>query len=124
MTPENRGRLLLELHNHKGPLKKPADLLRRAASSEDVADTAVIGGVALADVVAGKIAEAQIPPNVIEAFHAQYPQYGTSFIEAVQRLSKDPEKLSGLVNGVKGKVLVKQWSSARWFDGRTFASCE
>ena len=88
MTPEHQNRWELEIRRTQGPLRKPADLLRRAASSEDVVDSAIIGGVAVADIVAGKIAESQIPPDVLEAFHAQYPQYGSSFVQAVNHLSR------------------------------------
>jgi hypothetical protein len=85
-------------------LKKPADLLRRAASSEDFLDSAIIGGVSIADILAGRIAERQIPSNVIDAFHAQFPNYGSSFTEAVNHLAGDPNRLMGLINGVKGKL--------------------
>lgn len=111
MRPENRERWVLEIKKQKGPFRKPADLLRRAASSEDFADSAVIGGVALADIVAGKIAESQIPSDVIDAFHAQYPQYGSSFVEAVHHLARDPERLMGLVSGVKGKLFELDYAS-------------
>src|SRR5205807_1092127 len=57
-----------------------------------------------ADIIAGKIAESQIPPDVIEAFHAQYPQYGSSFVDAVNHLSAHPDQLAGLISGVKGKL--------------------
>jgi hypothetical protein len=104
VTPGHRHRWEQEIQNHKGPLKKPSDLLRRAISSEDFIDTAVIGGMAVADILAGRIAEWQIPPGVVEAFRAQYPQYGQSFVKAVNRLAGDPDKLMGLVSGVKGKL--------------------
>ncbi|MFY9976850.1 MAG: hypothetical protein WA252_13575 [Candidatus Sulfotelmatobacter sp.] len=104
MTPEHRERWGLEIRKQKRPLNKPADLLRRAASSEDFVDSAVIGGVSVADILAGKIAERQIPPDVIKAFHAQYPQHGASFVHAVVALRGDPDKLMGLVSGVKGKL--------------------
>jgi len=104
MTPEHRARWELEIRKQREPLNKPVDLLRRAVSSEDFVDSAVIGGVTVADILAGKVAEWQIPSNVLDAFHAQYPQSGTGFVEAVSRLRDDPERLMGLVNGVKGKL--------------------
>jgi hypothetical protein len=103
MTPEHRARWELEIRKLMGPLKKPVDLLRRAVSGEDFLDSAVIGGVTVADILAGKVAEWQIPSGVLDAFHAQYPQSGTSFVEAVNHLRGDPDRLMGLVNGVKGK---------------------
>ena len=86
------------------PLKKPRDLLHRALASEDFIDAAVIGGVEVTDILAGKVAEWQIPSNVLDAFHAQYPQYGKSFVEAVNHFQGHPEQLAGLINGVKGKL--------------------
>ena len=104
MTPEHRERWEVEIRKQRGPFKKPGDLLRRAASSDDFIDSAIIGGVSVADILSGKIAEWQIPSSVIDAFHAQYPQYGTSFVQAVNHLASDPGRLMGLVNGVKGKL--------------------
>lgn len=104
MRPEYRERWEQEINNRKEPLKKPRDLLRRAASSEDFVDAAVIGGVAVADILGGKIAERQIPSDVLDAFHAQYPQYGSSFVEAVHNLSGHRDELAGLISGVKGKL--------------------
>ncbi|MGA8728539.1 MAG: hypothetical protein WB608_07290 [Terracidiphilus sp.] len=104
MTSEHRARWKVEIQKQKGPLKKPADLIRRAVSSEDFVDSAVIGGVSVADILAGRVAEWQIPSSVLEAFHDQYPQYGTGFVEAVNHFHGDPERLMGLVNGVKGKL--------------------
>ncbi|MFZ0745660.1 MAG: hypothetical protein WAM85_14710 [Terracidiphilus sp.] len=104
MTPEQRARWEQEIRDHQGPLKKPADLARRALAAEDFVDSAVIGGIELSDILAGKIEESQIPKDVLEAFHAQYPQYGSSFVDAVEHLHNDPYSLMGLVSGVKGKL--------------------
>jgi hypothetical protein len=104
LRPEYRERWELEIRKHKGPLKKPGDLLRRAVSPEDFMDSAIIGGVSVADILAGKVAEGQIPANVIDAFHAQFPQHEASFVDAVNHLAHDPDKLMGLVSGVKGKL--------------------
>jgi hypothetical protein len=78
MRPEFRDRWEMEIRKRTEPFQKPKDLLLRATASEDVVDTAVIGGVEVVDILAGKIAESQIPSNVLAAFHA----YGTSFVEA------------------------------------------
>ncbi len=104
MKPELRGRWELEICNRKEPLNKPQDLLRRAPSSEDFVDAAVIGGVGVADILAGKIAEWQIPSDVLAAFHAQYPQHGSSFVDAVKHLSGHRDELAGLISGIKGKL--------------------
>jgi hypothetical protein len=104
MRPEYRDRWEQEIHDRRDALKKPQDLLRRALSSEDFVDSAVIGGVAVADILAGKVAEWQIPSDVLQAFHGQYPQYGASFVEAVNRLAGHPDQLAGLIAGIKGKL--------------------
>jgi hypothetical protein len=104
MRAEHRDRWESEIHNRQEPLKKPHDLLRRAVSSEDFVDAAIIGGVSIADILHGKIAERQIPHDVLDAFHAQYPQHGSSFVEAVNHLSGHPAELAGLISGVKGKL--------------------
>lgn len=106
MRPEYCRRWELEIRKYggKGKLKKPKDLLQRAVSSEDFVDAAVIGGVSLTQILAGKVSESMIPPAVLEAFHAQFPKHGENFVDAVNHLSGDPEKLMGLINGVKGKL--------------------
>jgi hypothetical protein len=104
MRAEYRERWKQVMNDYAGALKKPKDLLSRPIGSEDFIDAAVIGGVSLSNILAGKIAEWQIPSNVLEAFHAQYPQYGASFVEAVNRFYGHPEQLMGLINGVKGKL--------------------
>jgi hypothetical protein len=110
VNSEHKSRWNFEIQKHKGPLNTPADLLNRAVSSEDFVDTAIIGGVAVADILAGKIAEWQIPSNVIEAFHAQYPSYGASFVQAVNNMASDPDRLMGLVSGVKGKLFELEYA--------------
>lgn len=98
-----------ELEKYKGKLKTPFDLLHRAASSETFLDTAVVGGVSVADIIAGRIEEDRIPHSVINAFHLQFPQYGASFTSAVREHSADPKELMGLVNGVKGKLFETEY---------------
>lgn len=114
MRPEYRERWDLEIRKQEEPLKKPRDLLRRVACSEDFVDCAIIGGVSVAEIVTGKIAEWQIPTSVIDAFHAQFPQYGSSFVDAVNKLASDPDRLMGLVNGVKGKLFELDY--AEWLN--------
>jgi len=106
VRPEYSKRWELEIHRHGGrdQLKRPCDLLQRAISSEDFVDAAVIGGVEVAHILAGRVSESQIPRDVLDAFHAQFPQHGLSFVDAVNRLSGDPDRLMGLINGVKGKL--------------------
>jgi hypothetical protein len=79
-----------------------AALSRPAA--EDWLDAAVLGGVALKDVLAGRVSDGDIDPRVIEAFHTQYPRVAGSFVDFV-RSHQSPEEIQGIVSGVKGKVL-------------------
>jgi hypothetical protein len=104
VRPEHRLRWEQEISRQVGPLKTPGDLRRRSISSEDFVDTAIIGGVTVADILAGKLAEMQIPSDVQEAFHAQFPQHGSSFVDAVNHLAGHPDRLAGLISGVKGKL--------------------
>jgi hypothetical protein len=116
VKPEYSKRWELEIRRQGGrsKLKKPCDLLQRAISSEDFVDSAVIGGVEVAHILAGKVSESQIPRDVLDAFHAQFPQHGLSFVDAVNHLSGDPERLMGLVNGVKGKLFEIDY--AKWLN--------
>ncbi len=104
MTPNQRAYWEGEICKYGEPPRKPDDLMQRASTSEFALDAAVIAGISVSDIVAGKIAETQIPRDVIDAFHAQYPHYGASFVEAVNRFHSHPERLAGLINGVKGKL--------------------
>src|ERR1035438_7376242 len=114
MKTEYRNRWEFEIQRHNGPLNQPLELLRRAVSSEDFADSAVIGGVEVGHILAGKISEYQIPQPVLDAFHAQFPQHGASFVEAVNHLARHPEQLAGLINGVKGKLFEIDY--AEWLN--------
>jgi hypothetical protein len=91
------------------PLKKPGDLLNRPVWDSEFVDAAVIGGVELKEIIAGKVSESQISPDVIRAFHEQYPNIKGSFVAEVQRLSGDPEKLRGVISGIKGKLFEDQY---------------
>ncbi len=71
-------------------------------------DTAVIGGIQVSDIIHQKIAERQIPPDVLRAFHQQYPNHG-SFVAAVHRLRGNPERLNGLISGIKGKLFEDEY---------------
>jgi len=106
---EIRLRLVAEEQRSRKRMRSPGDLLKRLCSDEDYLDSAVIGGASVAQIIAGKVQETQIPQQVREAFHDQYPNLHESFVHAVQRLSTHPEQLRGLVNGVKGKVFELQY---------------
>lgn len=116
MKPEYKRRWELEIRRQGGrsKLKRPADLLQKAISSEDFVDSAIIGGVDVAHILAGKVSESQVPRDVLDAFHAQFPQHGSSFVDAVNHLAGDPDKLMGLINGVKGKLFEIHY--AEWLN--------
>jgi hypothetical protein len=70
-------------------------------------DTALLAGEAVSDMLrgigSGRITDAQIDPQVIKAFHLQYPNVGEDFTGFVREHS-DPEQLRGVVSAVKGKL--------------------
>lgn len=109
MKPEFEARWKEEIWKLNNRLRKPAELLTRGVSNDDFIDSAVIGGVTVADVLAGRIDDHQIAPDVIRAFHDQYPNIRGGFVDAVQRLHEDPGALAGLVNGVKGKLFEENY---------------
>jgi hypothetical protein len=110
MREEYRRRWDDEIHRLQGKLAKPQEVLRRSLGDEDFIDSAIIGGTAVTEIIAGKISESQIPQDVRAAFHAQYPQNG-HFVDAVQHLSGHPEQLRGLISGVKGKLFELNYTS-------------
>lgn len=104
MKAELERRWAEEIDKRMGQLKTPLDVMRRHVSGEDYIDSAILAGVSISDILAGQVAESHVPPQVIEAFHDQYPQYGASFVEAIHRMSGDPDRIMGLVSGIKGKL--------------------
>ena len=100
MNDQNLVRWQREIANCCGNFKKPQDLLNRPAINEDFLDCAVIAGFEIKEILAGHIAESQIPSEVIDAFHQQFPNVHENFVEMVSRLKDDPEALQGLVSGV------------------------
>jgi hypothetical protein len=104
MRPDLVNRWKQEMSGLVGPLKTPMALFNRGLTADDFIDTAIIGGVSVADLVAGKVQEWQIPKGVDEAFHAQYPGIHGSLVEEVGKLSGHPDQIQGLINGVKGKL--------------------
>lgn len=103
MRSEYRLRWAEELQHANEPLKKPRDLLNRRLSPDDYVDTAIIGGVGLTDIIAGRIDESQISPAILRAFHEQFPQQ-ESFVALVQAHADNARSLQGIVSGVKGKL--------------------
>jgi len=97
-------RLEEEYAKCKDHLRHPSELMARPLADEDFVDAAVVGGVSIEGILAGKIHEDAVPADVKHAFHLQYPRLHEGFVGAVQRLSPHSNKLRGLVNGVRGKL--------------------
>jgi hypothetical protein len=79
-------------------------------SGEEWLDTATLAGMSLADLIHavrfGSLSEADIDPQVIEAFHLQYPHAG-NFVDFIQSY-EDPDELRGAFSGIKGKLFELQ----------------
>jgi hypothetical protein len=93
---------------HAGRLRTAGELFARRPSTEDWLDACVLGGVTLADVLAGRITDADLAPELVAAFHAQYPHAGT-LVAQIQELHGDPDTLRGLVSGLKGKLFELEY---------------
>jgi hypothetical protein len=89
--------------NFAGRMKTPLDLFQRKISAGDFTDVAVLGGYSVADILAGQVHEADIDPDVIRAFHLQYPN-AREFTDFVRSHAGDDEALAGIISGVKGKL--------------------
>jgi len=86
-----------------GRMRKPEELFRREANSEELLDIAVLSGYSVADIVAGKVAESDIDPRVLEAFGKQYPHAG-DFVGFIRSHEGDAAAINGIVSAVKGKL--------------------
>ena len=114
MNSRNRMRLDAEHRKCRGHVNKPSDLMDRVLSNEDFSDAAIVGGIAINDVISGAVHQWQIPIDVQQAFHLQYPNLTEDFAGAVHRLSDDPASLRGLVNGVRGKLFEVEY--VKWLN--------
>lgn len=76
-------------------------------SARDWVDSAVLAGESVPGLIhaiqAGSLSDADLDPQVPEAFHLQYPNVQGSFTDFVQ-VHQDPEELRGVISGVKGKL--------------------
>jgi hypothetical protein len=94
-----------------GPPKKPwREVLFPQLSDQEWLDTATLAGTSITDVLhaihSGGITEADIDPQVLEAFHLQFPHVD-NFVDFVQA-HEDPEELRGIFSGLKGKLFELQ----------------
>ncbi|MCC6750682.1 MAG: hypothetical protein IT371_23695 [Deltaproteobacteria bacterium] len=85
------------------PLRTVDDLRQWRPAPKDWLDAAVLGGTRVAEILLGRVTDADLEPQVVEAFHTEYPHLG-SLTERLQSLSGDDDALRGLVSGVKGKL--------------------
>jgi hypothetical protein len=92
----------------EGRLKTPRDLIQRKTAQNEFLDTAVLAGYSLTDILHGRVAESDIEPEVIRAFHLQYPHAG-GFVDFVRSHSGDDAALAGIVNGIKGKLFETEY---------------
>lgn len=76
------------------------------------ADTVIGGGISVGQILSGKIAEHQIPLDVRQAFHAQYPNLHHGLVAEVLHLRGHEAAISGLVNGIKGKLFEQDYVNA------------
>lgn len=104
MRQEYKERWRREANLHAKRMRTPSDLLARKMPAEDFVDAAIIGGTSIADVLAGRVSESEIPSEIKTAFHLQYPQHTKNFVDALRDLAHDPDKLVGLISGIKGKL--------------------
>jgi hypothetical protein len=84
-------------------MKTPRDLFQRKVTADDFTDVAVLGGYSVADILSGQVHEGDIDPEVIRAFHLQYPNAG-EFVDFVRSHAGDDDALAGIVSGIKGKL--------------------
>jgi len=81
-------------------------LLGNKSSARLCLDLAYLGGQSLADILAGRVTDNDLDPKILKAYHLQYPDLSNheSLVDEIRKLSHDPERLRGLVSGLKGKV--------------------
>jgi len=79
-------------------------------SGEEWLDTATLAGMSVAEILHevryGNISESDLDPQVIKAFHLQFPHVG-NFVQFVQ-LHDEPDELRGVFSGIKGKLFELQ----------------
>jgi hypothetical protein len=74
-------------------------------------DCAYIGGQSILDIIQGHVSDKDIDPEVIQAYHLQYPALSVhhAFTDEVRSMAGDPERLRGLISGVKGKLFETEY---------------
>lgn len=97
-----------ETESRCGPAKRDWEKqLFPDLSARDWLDSAVLAGEGVPDLLrairAGSITDAHFDPQVIEAFHLQYPNVRTNLTDFI-REHQAPDELRGVVSGIKGKL--------------------
>lgn len=76
-------------------------------SSRDWIDSAILAGEAVPEIIrgirSGLATDADFNPQVLQAFHLQYPNVDRDFTDFV-REHQNPDQLRGIFSGVKGKL--------------------
>jgi hypothetical protein len=69
-------------------------------------DLAYLGGQSLADILAGRVTDNDLDPRILDAYRLQYPDLSNNkpLVDEIRSLAHDPDRLHGLVSGLKGKV--------------------
>lgn len=69
-------------------------------------DMLYLEGQSILDIMNGHVAVSDINPEIIKAYHLQYPDLAEhkNFVAEVQSLKGDPEAVRGFVSGIKGKL--------------------
>lgn len=87
-------------------MKSPRALAERPVTDEYI-DTAIIGGYSVEDILAGRVSEHDIDPQVLKAFHLQYPNE-ESLVD-LMRSNSGHRQVEGIVNAVKGKLFEVEY---------------
>jgi hypothetical protein len=69
-------------------------------------DMLYLEGQSILDIMNGNVSISDINPEIIKAYHLQYPDLSEhkNFVVEVQSFKSDPESIRGFVSGIKGKL--------------------
>jgi hypothetical protein len=81
--------------------------------SRDLADTAVIGGATLAEIINGRVTDHHMPHDVMEAFHLQFPNE-SNLTGLIRQHAGDQEEMRGIISAIKGKLFELRY--AEWLN--------
>lgn len=96
-----------------GRKPRPTAECLRDLRNRDLTDTAVIGGETLAEIIHGRVTDQQIPKDVMDAFHLQFPNE-PSLTGMIRQHAGDQEEMRGIISGIKGKLFELRY--AEWLN--------